>query len=95
MRHPITILFGYVFIFVGRMCVFPFLDDPPEHYDCLIALVLHALIGVLLTLFFGWPALLLTLIFSGFYFGRCRLVPFLRSAQFSRRYFQRCSGLDI
>jgi len=50
MRHPITILFGYVFIFLGGMCVFSFLDDRREHYDCLIALVLHALIGVLLTI---------------------------------------------
>jgi len=69
MRHPITILFGYVTIFLGGMCIFPFLDNPREHYDCLIALVLHALIGVLLTLFFGWPALLLTLIVPVFISG--------------------------
>src|SRR5207244_10571025 len=33
-----------------------------EHYDCLVAFVLHILLGVVLTWFFGWPALFLTLI---------------------------------
>jgi omega-6 fatty acid desaturase (delta-12 desaturase) len=61
---------------VGGMCVFPFLDDPPEHYDCLIALVLHDLIGVLLTPFFGWPAPLLTLIVPVFISGAVGLYLF-------------------
>lgn len=59
-RHPLTILFGYVFIFLGGMCVFPLLRKPREHYDCLIALTTHVAIGIALTLTFGWQALLLT-----------------------------------
>jgi len=62
MRHPLTILFGYVFAFLWGMCVYPFLNQPREHADCLAAFVLHAALGVTLVWFFGWPALVLTLV---------------------------------
>jgi acyl-lipid omega-6 desaturase (Delta-12 desaturase) len=66
MRHPLTILFGYVFVFLYGMCIYPFFDKPREHYDCLIAAVIHLALAVLLTWFFGWPALFLTLIIPHF-----------------------------
>jgi omega-6 fatty acid desaturase (delta-12 desaturase) len=62
MRHPLTILFGYVFVFLYGMCIYPFFNSPREHYDCLIATVVHLTLAVALTYFFGWPGLLLTLI---------------------------------
>jgi acyl-lipid omega-6 desaturase (Delta-12 desaturase) len=92
MRHPITILFGYVTIFLGGMCVFPFLDNPREHYDCLIALVLHALIGVLLTVFFGWPALLLTLIVPVFISGAVGSYLFYAQHNFPSVSFDHAGG---
>ncbi len=60
MRHPLTILFGYPIVFLYGMCISPFINNPREHYDSLIAFVVHVGIAVLLTYFFGWPALLLT-----------------------------------
>jgi acyl-lipid omega-6 desaturase (Delta-12 desaturase) len=66
MRHPLTILFGYVFVFLYGMCIYPFFDKPREHYDCLIAVIVHLTLAVLLTVFFGWPALFLTLIIPHF-----------------------------
>ena len=60
MRHPLTILFGYVFIFIFGMCIGPFLNDPKEHRDSLVALLVHIAIGAALTWFWGWQALLLT-----------------------------------
>jgi len=62
MRHPLTILFGYLFVFLWGMCIYPFFNNPREHYDCLIAAVVHAAIATVLVYFFGWPALFLTLI---------------------------------
>jgi omega-6 fatty acid desaturase (delta-12 desaturase) len=62
MRHPLTILFGYIFVFLYGMCIYPFFDKPREHYDCLIAMVVHLALAVTLTVFFGWLALLLTLV---------------------------------
>jgi omega-6 fatty acid desaturase (delta-12 desaturase) len=66
MRHPLTILFGYVFVFLYGMCLYPFVSNPREHSDCLIAFGLHLVIAVTLTYFFGWPALLLTQVIPHF-----------------------------
>ena len=59
-RHPLTILFGYFFVFIFGMCIAPFLRHPKRNYDGLIAVVLHAAIGVALVHYWGWMALLLT-----------------------------------
>jgi len=59
-RHPLTILFGYLFMFLYGMCLFPFLNHPRKHFDCLLALIVHLTISVLLWRYGGWPALLLT-----------------------------------
>lgn len=58
-RHPLTILFGYVFMFLLGMCLNPFLKNPREHFDCLLSLVAHLVIGVALWFWGGWTALLL------------------------------------
>lgn len=58
-RHPLTILFGYVFVFLFGMCIKPFLSKPREHFDCLVSLLAHIGIGVALVWFFGWQAWLL------------------------------------
>jgi omega-6 fatty acid desaturase (delta-12 desaturase) len=59
MRHPLTILFGYVFIFLFGMCVYPFFNSPSKHYDSLIAFLLHVAIAALVTVFLGVQGLLL------------------------------------
>lgn len=66
MRHPLTILFGYVFVFLWGMCIYPFFNQPREHSDCLISTVVHLTFAVLLTYLFGWPALFLTLLLPHF-----------------------------
>src|SRR5262249_20242185 len=69
MRHPLTILFGYVFIFQYGMCLYPSFTKPREHYDGLLAFLLHVLLAVIITRIFGWPALWLTLIIPHFVAG--------------------------
>ncbi len=59
MRHPLTIGCGYVFIFLYGMCLYPFFDKPRAHHDCLVAFMLHATLGFVLVLGFGWSGLLL------------------------------------
>jgi acyl-lipid omega-6 desaturase (Delta-12 desaturase) len=60
MRHPLTILFGYVFIFFYGMCLYPFLNSPHKHFECLVAAIVHLGLSVGLVVFFGWTALILT-----------------------------------
>jgi omega-6 fatty acid desaturase (delta-12 desaturase) len=66
MRHPLTILFGYVFVFLHGMCLYPSFTKLREHFDCLIALVWHVLLAATIFWFFGWLALLLSLIIPHF-----------------------------
>lgn len=79
MRHPLTILFGYLFAFLWGMCLYPFINQPREHADCLVAFVLHVAIGVTLVFFFGWTALLLTQILP--HFIGCAIGSYLFYAQ--------------
>lgn len=58
-RHPLTILFGYVFMFAWGMCLNPFFNNPRKHVDCLIALVCHIVVGIGLFYYFGWTGLVL------------------------------------
>jgi acyl-lipid omega-6 desaturase (Delta-12 desaturase) len=66
MRHPLTILFGYVFVFLYGMCLYPALTRLREHYDGLVAFLVHIVLAVAITGFLGWPALLLTLVIPHF-----------------------------
>jgi omega-6 fatty acid desaturase (delta-12 desaturase) len=59
-RHPATIALGYVFVFLQGMCVLPFIRKPKEHFDCLVALIVHFAISVALVHYVGWMGLLLT-----------------------------------
>lgn len=61
MRHPLTIALGYFTAFLWGMCVYPLLNRPKQHWDCLLSIVLHALIWVWVASTFGWLAVLLTL----------------------------------
>jgi len=56
-RHPLTILFGYVFMFLQGMCIYPFFNHPREHLDCLVAVLVHVAISVTLFMLGGWQAL--------------------------------------
>ena len=58
-RHPLTILCGYLFMFLFGMCLNPFLNNPRKHWDCLLALGVHVAISTALWVYGGWSALLL------------------------------------
>ena len=66
MRHPLTILFGYVFVFLYGMCLYPCVTKLRENYDGLIAFLVHISLAVAITWCFGWTALLLTLVIPHF-----------------------------
>ncbi|HAM71753.1 MAG TPA: fatty acid desaturase [Verrucomicrobiales bacterium] len=59
MRHPLTVMFGYLFIFLYGMCLAPFIANPRKHWDSLLALLVHGAIAFLLVSRAGWTGLLL------------------------------------
>lgn len=61
-RHPLTILLGYVTIFLYGMCVSPFLRNPRKNWDSLLALVLHFVLSWALWHFFGAQVYLFALL---------------------------------
>jgi omega-6 fatty acid desaturase (delta-12 desaturase) len=79
MRHPATILFGYVFIFLFGMCLAPFLNSPARHVDSLIALILHAAIAVGMFFVGGLSSLFLAMIIPSFI--ACAMGSYLFYAQ--------------
>jgi omega-6 fatty acid desaturase (delta-12 desaturase) len=66
MRHPLTILFGYLSIFLVGMVVAPFFRSPSRHYDCLLAFLLHVALAVMTVIYFGWLAMILAIIMPRF-----------------------------
>jgi omega-6 fatty acid desaturase (delta-12 desaturase) len=61
-RHPLTILFGYFFVFLFGTVILPMFRSPRKHYDCLIAFVLHGALVATLVVCFGWLTMLLALV---------------------------------
>lgn len=75
-RHPVTMLVGYVPIFLIGMCLMPALRDPRQHADCWIALLLHICLVVAAWLIAGWSGLVL-----------CVLLPFLGASMIGSYLF--------
>lgn len=55
-RHPLTIAFGYIFVFIYGMCVRSFMNNREKHWDSLLAIVLHVVMGTTIVLFLGWTS---------------------------------------
>lgn len=55
-RHPLTILSGYISVFLIGMSLLPAIEDPKTHRDSILALVLHAAIYAAVIGFLGWQA---------------------------------------
>jgi omega-6 fatty acid desaturase (delta-12 desaturase) len=53
-RHPLTVLAGYVTIFLFSLTLLPLLKDPRRHWDSLLALCGHATLVALLWIFGGF-----------------------------------------
>jgi omega-6 fatty acid desaturase (delta-12 desaturase) len=66
MRHPLTILFGYLVVFLYGMCFAPTFRNPRKHFDCLFAFCWHIALAATLFATAGWPALVLTLVIPHF-----------------------------
>lgn len=55
-RHPLTILLGYLSMFLYGMCINSLLSSPRRHLDSLLAIILHAVFIAVVAGFLGWQA---------------------------------------
>lgn len=78
-RHPLTIAFAYVTMFMYGMCIQSFRSSPRRHYDSLIALALHSAFAVSIAVFLGWQTLLLSIIIP--FWIACAIGAYLFYAQ--------------
>lgn len=58
-RHPLTIMFGYLFAFIYGMCILSFYRNPGKHWDSVIALLFHFGIGAMIFTLSGWQIFIL------------------------------------
>lgn len=58
-RHPLTILFGYIFAFMYGMCIKSIVNRFSKHIDSLVALVFHFSYQALVFYFLGWQTWIL------------------------------------
>ncbi len=65
-RHPLTILFGYFFVFLIGMCCVPFFRHPKRHWDSLLALGVHVALAAGLLVYFDVQTMLLALVMPQF-----------------------------
>jgi len=61
MRHPLTLLFGYVTVFFYSMTLVPALTTARRNWDAWPTLLAHFGLAALLVLHWGWSAYLLTM----------------------------------
>ncbi|NLX98805.1 MAG: fatty acid desaturase [Rhodopirellula sp.] len=79
MRHPLTILFGYLSIFLLGMCLVPFVENPIGHKDSGLALALHLALYGLVGFTLGLSGILFTLFIP--FFIACATGSYLFYAQ--------------
>jgi omega-6 fatty acid desaturase (delta-12 desaturase) len=59
-RHPLTIAFGYITLFLFDFNIKTFFQSPKKHWDSIIALTFHITVAVLLYQYFGLSTLLIS-----------------------------------
>ncbi len=68
-RHPVIIGLGYPFVFLYGFCIDSFVVEPKKNWDAGLAIILHAAIITLTTIYLGFNVLLF-----------CWLLPFTFAA---------------
>ncbi len=65
-RHPLTIFFGYIFVFFWGFCARTLFKNTQKHADCFISIVFHFAIGATIYYFTGWQGLILGFLVPAF-----------------------------
>jgi acyl-lipid omega-6 desaturase (Delta-12 desaturase) len=65
-RHPLTVIFGYITLFIYWLNVKSFFESPRKHIDSLVALVLHFVAAAAIAYYFGMLTLFIAWILPFF-----------------------------
>jgi omega-6 fatty acid desaturase (delta-12 desaturase) len=68
-RHPLTILFGYIFAFMWGMCFKSIINRFSKHIDSLVALIVHFVYQTAVFYFLGWQTWILLCLIPHFISG--------------------------
>lgn len=68
-RHPLTIMFGYIFAFMYGMCIKSLINRFKKHLDSLLALIFHFVYQALVFYFLGWQTWILLCVIPHFISG--------------------------
>jgi len=68
-RHPLTILFGYVSMFMYGMCIESLRSNFRKHWDSLVSLVVHISLSIFILVYAGWVTWLLFIFIPFFVSG--------------------------
>jgi omega-6 fatty acid desaturase (delta-12 desaturase) len=52
-RHPLTVMFGYLTLFIYWLNIKSYMESPKRHFDSLLALVLHVSVAASVMYFYG------------------------------------------
>ncbi len=58
-RHALTVIFGYITLFIYWLNIKSFMESPKKHIDSLFALILHIATGTVIAYYFGMNTLLI------------------------------------
>jgi omega-6 fatty acid desaturase (delta-12 desaturase) len=91
-RHPVTIMLGYIFAFAYGMCIGSFLSNKEKHWDSVISLTFHYGIGALIWIFFGFKIFLLAFMIPAFISGGMGAYLFYAQHNFPSATFKEKDG---
>ena len=92
MRHPLTILGGYISIFIVGMCIVPALSDLKGHKDSALALILHVVLYTFVVATFGWLTALFAIFIPFFVAGAMGSYLFYAQHNFPSVVFKEKDG---
>ncbi len=87
-RHPFTLLTGYIFTFLYGMSVRTLLRSPSKHWDAIFAILYHYGIFVGVLLLFGWESAVLGFLLPSFIAGAMGSYLFYAQHNFPTVTFQ-------
>jgi omega-6 fatty acid desaturase (delta-12 desaturase) len=87
-RHPLTILFGYINVFMYGFCVAAFVRNPRKNVDSLISVMLQLTLIALVWSYFGWAVLMFSLLIPQFVAHALGAYLFYAQHNFPEAYVQ-------